>query len=224
MSLARTLIPVSLALALAPAAARADTFVVDPSGAGDFLSVSDALLSPAVVAGDRVLVLAGTYFGTYDVDRALSIEAVDGAAATTLDGGGASPVVTLSAGASLRGFTITGGDGPTKAGGVHVTSADPVWIEDCVIRDNHPTGDIPIPAGGVLVDTGAKAWIARTIIEENTSLSAGGLTTGPSAECHLIACKVRGNGGPGTITGGMVWGASGRIVPENTLNIVMCPT
>jgi hypothetical protein len=210
-ALARCTLPALLA-----AAVSAGTHVVDPSGAGDFLGVSDALASPAVVAGDRVLVLPGTYFGALVVDRAIALEAVDGAGATTLDGSGAAPVVTLSAGAFLRGFTITGGDGPERAGGVLVTSTDPVWIEDCVIADNHPTGDavvdLTVPGGGVVVQSDAHAWIVRSIVEENTSKSAGGISCGGRSQLHLIASKVRGNGAVGTITGGMVWGASGRIV------------
>lgn len=204
----------SLLLLAAPAAAG--THLVDPGGSGDFLSVADALLSPAVVAGDRVLVRAGTYLGSYAVDRALAIEAVDGPGSTTLDGAGTSPVLTISAGATLRGFTITGGDGPSRAGGLLVTSTAPVWIEDCVIADNAPTGDAVVdatpPAGGMVLQSDAKAWVVRSLLEGNRSLSAGALSAGPRSELHLVACKVRGNGGLGTPTGGIVWGASGRIV------------
>ena len=177
-----TLLPALAALLAAPAAA--EVYVVHPTpGVGDFTSVAEALAHPALADGDTVWVHAGTYTGALVCEEAIFLEALDGPAATVL-----------------------------AVGGVHVTSAERVTLFDCVIEDNHPTGDAGIPAGGVLVDLGAKALLYGLDVRGNTSLSIGGVLTGPFAEVDVVNCRVRGNGGSGTITGGMLLGGSGRLV------------
>src|SRR6185436_11490138 len=74
-------------------------------------------IQAAIVAaqpGDTVLVAPGRYVETIDfLGKAITVESSGGAAATTIDGGGAGSVVSFvsaeMATSVLRGFTITGG-------------------------------------------------------------------------------------------------------------------
>jgi nitrous oxidase accessory protein NosD len=85
--------------------------------------------------GDRVLVAPGLYAERIDFEgKAIQVVGTAGAAATTIDGAGAGPVVTLDSGESsdavLAGFAIVHG-----IGGILVADASPT-IQDDDIREN----------------------------------------------------------------------------------------
>lgn len=205
----RTLTTLTTA-ALLSAATAAETFTIHPlPGSGDFESPAEALASPFVADGDVLLVLPGTYAGLVLVDKAVTLVAIAGPELTVLDGAGSGPVVEITAGATVGGFTITGGGGFVSVGGVRIDSAATVHLLDCVIAENHPIGDVGIPVGGVLVETGSSADLRGNDIRSNSSLSTGGLIAGPTSTVELIGNKIRGNSG---ITGGILFGGSGRLV------------
>jgi len=197
-------------LALAPSA---DTYTVHPTpGVADFLSPAAALASPLVVDGDRIEVLPGTYVGSLLVDKAVRLVAVAGPAFTVLDAAGGGTVVTITAGATVRGFTITGCGAFVTVGGVAITSTAPVRLAENVIAGNHPVGDVGIPVGGVWLAAGATARLRANEIRGNTSLSVGGFFAGPTSAFELFGDRIHGNGGAPTITGGVLLGGSGRLV------------
>ncbi len=93
----------------------------------DFASIQDAIDGSS--SGDTICVAAGTYDETIDFSgKDLVIEGYEGADSTTIDGDGSGPVVRLASGesaaATLRGFTVTGGEAETGAG-LYVENADP---------------------------------------------------------------------------------------------------
>jgi len=209
----RSLVLVAPFLLALAASAAAGTHTVHPvPGMGDFTSPAEALASPLVSDGDVVLVHPGTYAGTLVLDKAITLRSSGGAAVTVLDGAGAGPVVAITAGARVRGFTITGGGGLASVGGVSVTATVPVRLTENVIVDNHPLGDDGIPAGGVRVSPGAHAILRDNEIRGNTSLSAGALFASGLSTLEMFRDRIHGNGGSGTVTGGIVTGASGRLV------------
>lgn len=215
----RTFVPSLAVLAALAPALSSETFTVCPvPGLGDFTSPAAALASPLVTAGDVVRVLPGVYAGTLVVDKAVTLVSRAGPALTVLDGAGSGPVVRITAGATVRGFSITGAGGPVSAGGVRIESSSTAFLEDNWIFDNHPEGDLGIPCGGVLVDSLASAVIRGNDIRSNTSYSVGALAAGPFSSVDLIGNTIRGNGGPHpggmatTITGGILFGGSGRFV------------
>jgi hypothetical protein len=194
-------------------AARADTYSIHPTpGAGDFTSPAAALASPLVGPGDVLEVAPGTYVGTFVIDEPITLRSTAGAAVTVLDGGGSGPVIEVLAGATVRGFTITGAGGFVTVGGVWVKSVATTHLVDNVIVDNHPVGDVGIPAGGVAVAAGAYANLRHNEIRGNTSLSAGGIFAAGGSTLHCFRDRIHGNGGSGTINGGVLSGASGRFV------------
>lgn len=194
------------------AEALAGTHTVDPSGEGDFTSLTAALASPSVEAGDTLYVAGGHYVGSYLIDRELFLIAPEGPAATILDAGGLGPVLDLTAPVLVRGFGITGGGGSSVVGGINVASLGRSVIEQCEIYGNHPVGDWSISVGGIRVEALGSALIRDNVIRSNSSVSVGGVLTGMFAEVDLVRNRIVGNGGLGTETGGVMFGASGRLL------------
>jgi len=209
----RALVPLLLPLCAARAAAG-ETYHVDPvPGTGDFTSVAEALASSLVTDGDTVRVHPGVYSGPLVLSKQILLESVDGPDVTVLDGAGLGTVLTIEAPATVQGFEISGGGGAVPYGGVFVTSLERATLRGCRIADNHPAGDSGgIPCGGVAVEKFASLLLVGNVIESNTSLSVGGLLTGPFATVDVIGNWIRGNGGSGTPTGGILFGASGRLI------------
>jgi hypothetical protein len=151
--------------------------------------------------GDTVLVAPGTYAELIDyLGKAITVASTGGPSVTTIDASGLTPtglfeaVVTFHAlegpGSVLSGFTITGGYGNFRGGGISATlglvgsEASP-RIEGCVVRGNRTEFG---GAGGV---TG-NATLVDCVIEDNLApYSVGGVSGAP----HLERCTIRGNQG-----------------------------
>lgn len=136
--------------ALAVPGVAQTTWYVDgagtPPGVGTpgspYTSIQFALQQPTTLDGDTVLVLPGTYFENIDLlGKEVLLTSQGGAAATTLDGGNASPVITARLGEGLQteveGFTIQNGVPSLTTlpgGGVSVGSTSSLTLTDCVVR------------------------------------------------------------------------------------------
>jgi hypothetical protein len=164
---------------------------------------------PQAVAGDAILVAAGTYNESLTICQPLSLQGGYESAAwtrdlslyeTVADGvAGPQPVVWFqpgSDGALLDGFTVTGGD---EQGGIVVDSAV-VDIANCHVADNH---NEPEWGGGVHVKNGATVVISQTTIIHNSSGSAGGLGVLWDSDVTLVDSVVGDNW--------TTWGAGGGI-------------
>jgi hypothetical protein len=81
-----------------------------------------------------------------------------------------------------------------------------------LIAENHPIGDVGIPVGGVWVAAGATVFMRDNEIRSNSSYSVGGLFAAGLSTVELFRDRIHGNGGAPTITGGILYGASGRLV------------
>lgn len=89
--------------------ANASSWTVDLSGGGDFASIQDAI--NAAADGDTITVEAGTYTESLNfLGKEVTVTSADGAASTTIDGGGEKWVVQMVSGETsasvLDGFTI----------------------------------------------------------------------------------------------------------------------
>jgi len=184
-----------LAPLLLAAPAWASDIVVAPGG-----SIQSAIV--AATSGDRVLVQPGVYVEQIDLlGKSIEVIGMRGPTLTTIDGGGAAPVVRFvnGEGPSVRllGFTITNGHTSSGAGGVAVAAGATPRIEDCIIRNN--SGRF----GGGL---SGSPRMRRCIVAHNTAslTHGGGIYGAPDMSQCVVASNscTSATGGGLYVTGG----------------------
>ena len=158
----------------------------------------------AATAGDTVLVTDGVYatgarivYGAVSnrvaLCKPLNLQSVNGPGATIIQGGTATRCVYLTNGATLSGFTLTGGitldSGPltdVSGGGLYCESATAL-VSNCVMTSN--TADI---GGGVSGGT-----LNNCMLNNNSAGSSGGADSGTLNDCVLTANAANDGGGAG---------------------------
>ena len=125
----RTLAVSAMALSIATMTC-ADTYIVDPNGQGDYLTVARA--AQWAPEGSTVLVAAGRYEGNIRIDgrTSLTIQPMEGAQVVLTHGpeDDAAPVISVfnSEGVTLRGFSIE----DARNGGIWIAHSS-TTVEDC---------------------------------------------------------------------------------------------
>lgn len=154
----------------APASAAASTVLRVPQA---FPTIQSAI--DVAVAGDTVLVAAGTYNETIDFRaKAITVTSESGAASTTINGDGVGVVVTMIANAGetpvLRGFTVYNGGASGSTDGAIDTSGGPALIENNTITGNRFCGE------GAVTVRFSSATIRNNLISGNSQdLCSGGV-------------------------------------------------
>jgi hypothetical protein len=176
----RNLYGAAVLLALAGSAMAANTIAVP----GDVATIQGAI--NLALNGDTVLVSDGTYAENVNfLGKAITVTSVNGAAATTIDGGAAASVVTFATGETansiLSGFTIRNGKA-SGGGGVRISGASPV-VRNNIIRENL----VDFSGGGISV-TGGAALIENNQITLNRAASGGS-----GMELAFTGAVIRGN-------------------------------
>ncbi len=179
---------------------RGATWVVDPSGAGDFLAIAPALA--AAGNGDSVLVVPGVYTGNQNKNldfggRGIALLAIGGADLTVIDGQGSGRAFHFHSGeppsAIVGGFRIT--RAPTGSP-VRIAAGSRPTIRDCVIEDNHVTSG---PGGGVAIIASAPAFVRCAIVQNSSSAHGGGVYIEGGApvfiDCFVVGNRTEGRGG-----------------------------
>lgn len=163
---------------------------------GIFHSVllQDAL--DAAPAGATVELCGGAYLGTYVARRPVNLIGA-GLDETVLESVVGGTVLTLQAGSTVSGMTISGGDA-ALGGGLHLVGEGSFTVEDCLVRDN-----LAETGGGIAIDGGANVSIIGTTITGNGAGQGGGLSVGPGATAQLADSVIVGNLSDGS--GGGVW-------------------
>lgn len=214
-----------LLLTLLPVgAAQAGTWTVKTDNTGDFLTVTAAIGSTQVVAGDTVLVYPGTYRENIAfLGKAITVKSVEGPEQTILDGSlvGALSTVTFNAGETsssvLSGFTIKKGKGTrinssNYGGGIYVTNASPK-LEDLIIRENAATF-----GGGIACNLNANPTLHNVRIEANSATNAGGGVYVNNGDPVLTQVKILGNSTTGSGSDGAgMWASKNDGLLENVL-------
>jgi predicted outer membrane repeat protein len=188
-------------------------------GPGDPLETLGAALATGVAC---IALEAGTYTGTWTLDRTVRIGAVGGSDDTVLDANGQGAVFEVQAGSPvLWGLTFRGGsgvdvEGDLLGGAVYAWDAQGLWIEDCVFRGNTAEYGAAVfgPMQGVLT--------ARdTTFADNTAATSGGAVYAVAADVE--GSTFEGNtaryGGGAFFMGGIV-AATGAVFRGNSAVIV----
>jgi hypothetical protein len=172
------------------APATVEDGVVSVDGQGSFGSITEAVT--ASLPGSEVRVCPGEWQENVEIPHDLSLVSQQGAAVTTIDGGGAGPVLAVSAGeVVITGFTLTGGFSVGFGGGLSVTGTEQVTVEDCVITDNSSTD-----GAGIYASAGAHLAVSSTTITGNMGGIGGGLAMqgdGISGSLTVTDSTIAGN-------------------------------
>jgi len=189
----------ALLLPILGADARAQTTIHVPRDQPSIQAAIDAASS-----GDTILVAPGRYFENPLVDgKVLTIRAMVGPAATTIDGGDLETVVRMWSGADgvLAGFTLTNGDAPSSGGGLRILDSSP-RIEGCRIEHNTALSD----GGGVAISGGGPTLV-NCIVRGNgtTYWDGGGIHLGFAQGTVITNCTVVDNHVPIDGWAGGIW-------------------
>lgn len=164
--------------------------VVSVDGQGSWATIGAAVA--ASTPGSEVRVCAGAWPENVTIEHDLWLVAQEGAAATTIDGGGAGPTVRVDAGAvTLTGFTLTGGSSVGQGGGLSIFGTDLVTVEDCVV-----TGNTSTDGAGIYTYLGAQLALVQTTISNNTGGIGGGLAMngdGLNSSLSMTGCTLSDN-------------------------------
>ncbi|MCX6024408.1 MAG: hypothetical protein NTZ05_22300, partial [Chloroflexi bacterium] len=139
------------------------------------------------LAGDTVIIAAGTYPERITINKNLTVNGA-GAATTIIDGGHAGSVVTVSSGSasSISGVTIRNGTSGGGAGIYHV--AGTLTVTDSILTGNTTSG----VGGGIY--SAAPLIVIRSAINGNTAVSYGGGIASP-ATLTVVDSTISGNTG-----------------------------
>jgi hypothetical protein len=164
--------------------------VVSVDGQGGWTTIGEAVATSA--PGSEVRVCAGAWPENVALAHDLWLVAQEGAAVTTIDGGGAGPTVSVSAGEiTITGFTLTGGSSVGQGGGLSIFGTDLVTVEDCVVTGNDSTD-----GAGIYTYVGAQLALVQTTISGNTGGIGGGLAMngdGLASSLSMTGCTVADN-------------------------------
>jgi hypothetical protein len=174
-----------LALCALCTAAPAATFIVDPAGSGDAVTIQAGIDLSA--SGDTVLVTPGVYEGQGNTSldfggRRIALESTGGCGATVIDCGDSTRAFHFHSaealGTLVRGFTVRNGSAE-KGGAVRVRSNARPTFRECAFRGNRATED----GGAVHVGTGS-AFVGEDLeFKDNLSASGGAVFV---REGHLV--------------------------------------
>lgn len=147
---------------------------------------------------DRILVAPGRYVEQIRfLGAPVLVESLEGAAHTTIDGGGVGPVVTFHAldtrQTLLIGFTITGGRIDTDhaiGAGIYNPGGSPTIAENIII-DNRATGSLSCQGAGIY--SSGDALILNNTIEANLGEATERGTTFGGAGVFMVGGFCLGN-------------------------------
>lgn len=163
--------------------------------------------------GDTIEVAAGTYYEHLDFKgKAITVESIDGADSTTIDGSGTGTVVTFShsepRAATLRGFTIT----HAATSGITASSSAPTIV------DNHIVNNEYCSSGGGIYSNFASPHIENNLITGNSQhgcsggIGGAGIAVGGASNAEIIGNQIMGNTATQSPGGGITLFASGAAV------------
>lgn len=158
----------------------------------------------ASVDGDTVLVGPGRYHENVVINKSVTLNSLDGAASTTINGGHldtvvfiAQPVVGSTGKSAVAGFTIEngnsgGGTSCTDGGGISARGGN-LRIVNNIIRDN-----AGCDGGGIALSYPDNAVVAGNTIENNSVWSpyghGGGIVM--AGQAQLVGNRIIGNKAP----------------------------
>jgi predicted outer membrane repeat protein len=164
---------------------------------GDHATITLAIA--AAVAGDTILVAAGTYAESIDITKGVILKSADGPVTTIIDGTSVNDAVIDSSSSNrvrIDGFKITGGSGKLvgnqrRGGGVYASG--PVTLNDCDITLNTAAG-----GGGIYLEDAGASEVTKCTIDLNVANGRGNAQGGSGIHAHkgtpwIDRCAIQAN-------------------------------
>jgi hypothetical protein len=147
----------------------------------------------AAAAGDEVVVTNGVYAGGVAVTNPLTLRSVNGPQFTVINGGGTTRCASLTDGASLSGFTLTGGSA-YEGGGVWCPSTNGfVVVTNCTLTGN----SAGLGGGAASVQFQYALCLYNCTLTGNSAWAGSGTGNqwggGGAYFCKLYNCTLTGN-------------------------------
>jgi len=196
----------------------------------DYPTIQGAI--DAAASTDVVAVRAGTYVENIDFNgKDITVISVDGAATTTIDGGGLGSVVTFANGEGpdsiIDGFTLTNGYTTTYlvGGGVHCAGTSPTVRNNRIVK-NHSDYE----GGGVLCIHTGTALIENNLIEDNWAHDGAGVSCMWGGDATIIGndislntadngAGIHCNGAAPLIQGNRIYGNDTQVFNGGGINL-----
>jgi hypothetical protein len=153
----------------------AESAVVTLDGTTSFATIQGAVDRSR--DGSTIVVCDGTFTENLVISKSITLESLNGSAATVIDGGAAGTTVIVTSSASLSGFTISGGSGSPNPFDPSETIGGGVWAKaDLSLKDCEISGNTADFGGGLVGQGGIDLDLDGVIIDSNTgTLSGGGM-------------------------------------------------
>ncbi|MFC1854960.1 hypothetical protein ACFL2A_00270 [Thermodesulfobacteriota bacterium] len=189
-----------MAILMPYVASAATTWTVCAGGGCDYTEIQTAIANANTIAGDTVLVSAGTYNITSPIDflgKAITVKSASGAATTIIDANQTNSVVSFTnsetATSVLDGFTITDGQANPSTlnygGGIYIDDASPT-IKNCIITQNASINS----GGGIYLDGGSPTITNCTISQNESPTGGGGGLSLFNGSPTITNCTITENG------------------------------
>lgn len=181
-----------------------DDGLVTVDGALGFTRLADAL---AAAASDSELLLCpGTFLGNFEAGFPVRLSSYAGAGATILVGDGG-PTLSVPGDSEIVGLTIRGGRGPDTGGGIRMTGAGTLRVEDSVVTENRaPYG------AGISVAPDGIATLVNTRVEGNTATECGGGISAAAGSSVDLTDGATVSGNEARACGGGLWLDGGTLL------------
>jgi hypothetical protein len=172
-------------------------------------TIQDAI--DVAVAGDEIVVAPGTYPENLTLNKAVTLRSTAGAAMTVIDGSNVGSVLSISADATVEGFTFTNGLA-NSGGGLHASGAVNVVVRDCTFADNMGNLD----GGGMTWNSSGSLLVDRCVFSCNDGQLSGGAMEIKTLNSSVVItnCEFELNV---AVNGGAINGLAGTMTVASSL-------
>lgn len=135
----------------------------------------------AAINGDVIEVEAGTYVGNFTINKEITLQSIDGAALTIIEGVGGTAITVLAENVVIDGFTITNPDGDN---GILATSVGFLTISNNIVDEVGSNWTVNKNLAGIYINP-TTSDVENVQILSNTIQNIGSTSTGSTKGIYV---------------------------------------